>query len=121
MVVLMFMQGRYVKPFPSLGWFVLVALIFIAFAYAFVKVYRSEKGYLLPVRVWRIGCGLKLSCETLRIPQPTTMGGTLPGAPMRWLVIRKDGNKAKRIVQVYHDLDLLDVNLALAELNPTCG
>lgn len=115
-VVLLIVHGPPDRPLLPPTWLVLIAAVFIAFVYAFIKVYRSEEGVLVPVRVWRIGRGVKLACETLCIPQPTSMGGTLPGAPTRWLVVRKDESepdRASRVVQVYHDLDLLMINLAL--------
>lgn len=95
-------------------WIAPVAVVSVVFAIAFVRVYKSDKGVLVPDRFWSVGTGVQLSCKTMSIPQPTTFGGTLPGYPTRWLVVEKPGGKTSRLKQVYHDLDLLKANLALA-------
>ena len=114
--VMMIVQDASYMSVLSPARLVLIALIFVAFTYAFVREYRSGEGLLLPVRLWRIGRGIKLAVQTLRIPQPTTMGGTQPGAPMRWLVVTNGDSEPRRIVQVYRDLELMRVNNALAGL-----
>ncbi len=103
---------------------ILAGLVAIFFVASFRKMYRAEQGLLIPQRVWRIGCGVRLTCQTLRLPQPTSMGGTLPGPPSRWLMIEKPGGKQSRLLQVYHELDLLKINCALSgqkttQVNPS--
>ena len=66
------------------------AVIFLfsaGFVYVFVRIYKTDKGVLVCRGSWPVGSGVKLSCEVFRLPQPTTMGGTLQGPPMKWLVL----------------------------------
>ena len=96
-------------------WAIPVFVLSIAFIYAFRKVYQAERGrVLLPRQAWRIGRGTQLSCQTLRIPLPTSMGGTLPGYPSRWLMVDKHGREPRRLIQVHDEPDLLKINCALA-------
>ena len=104
--------GHHVNVSPV--WTALICFVSICFVYGFVRAYKTDEGILIPLRVWRIGIGQKLACQIFRDPQPTGMGGTLPGAPIRWLVLMRRGEMQLRLRPIYHEPDLLKINLALA-------
>ncbi len=106
-------EGWSILPF-GLAWVLVGSML----TWAFYRMFRADKGFSLPVRVWRIGAGHQLKIETYRDPQPTTMGGTQPGTPLRWLVVVRQNGRVSRLVQVHHEVDLFKANLVLTQPNP---
>jgi len=96
---------------------VFMIIVGSCFSYVFYRCFKAGRGFDIPVCLMRLGSGYRLSCQTFRDPRPTGMGGTLPGYPMRWLVIHKANGKAVRLVQVYEEPDLLKVNCALQSMS----
>lgn len=94
----------------GVGYVVVGAVI----SYGFYRLFKADHRVLIPTRAWRVGSGVQLSTESFKLPQATLMGGTLLGSPTKWLVVNSGTGKQTRLVQVYHDPELLKVNVALA-------
>lgn len=92
---------------------VLTIIVGSCLSYVFYRCFKAGRGFDFPVRLLGVDSGYRFACQTYRDPRPTGMGGTLPGYPMRWLVIHKATGKAIRLMQVYEEPDLLKVNCAL--------
>ncbi|MFN3168886.1 MAG: hypothetical protein ACE37H_17690 [Phycisphaeraceae bacterium] len=93
---------------------VFTIIVGACFSYVFYRCFKAGRGFDIPVRLLRLDWGNRFACETFRDPRPTGMGGTLPGYPVRWLVVRKANGKTTRLVQVHEEPDLLKINCALA-------
>lgn len=74
---------------------------------------RGRDSMLLPSRVIRTGADRRLAVVLISDPQPTGMGGTLPGHELRWLVIQRPGRSPIRVDVVSQVPDLFAVNRAI--------
>ena len=83
-------------------------------AYGFLRLAKTRYCLPVPKRSIRCGRGAQLGVSIHRIPQPTTMGGTLPSYPTRWLELCDQNGRTRRMIQVRGDPDLSEINRTLA-------